>query len=46
MLVALTAVSSMEFSLSAFEVTSHLFYPMMLFISYLVFIFIIPERKK
>ena len=45
-LVALTAVSAMEFSLSAFEVISHLYYPMMLLISYLVFIFIIPERKK
>ena len=46
MLVALSAVSAMDFSLSAFEVISHLFYPMMLFISYIVFIFIIPERKK
>ena len=46
MLVALTAVSAMGLELSAFQVISNLFYPMLLLLSYLVFIFIIPERKK
>ena len=45
-LVALTAVSSMNLTLGAFDIISHLYYPMMLLVSYLVFIFIIPERKK
>jgi Na+/H+ antiporter NhaC len=46
MLVALSAVSTMGLELGAFEVISHLFYPMMLLVSSLVFMFIIPERKK
>ncbi len=46
MLVALSAVSTMGFELTAFEVIGHLFYPMMLLISSLVFMFLIPERKK
>ena len=46
MLVALSAVGTMGFSLSAFEVIAHLFYPMMLFVSSLIFMFFIPERKK
>ncbi len=46
MLVALSAVGAMGLELGAFEVISHLFYPMMLLLSSLVFIFFIPERKK
>ena len=46
MLVALSAVSAMGLELSAFEVISHLFYPMMLLLSSLVFIFLLPDRKK
>ncbi|MBQ9736098.1 MAG: Na+/H+ antiporter NhaC family protein [Clostridia bacterium] len=45
MLVALAAVSELGGSLSAFSVIAHLFYPMALLLSSLVFIFLIPERK-
>ena len=45
MLVALTAVGTMGLELSAFDVISHLFYPMMLLISSLVFMFFIPDKK-
>ncbi len=46
MLVALSAVSAMGLELGAFDVIIHLFYPMMLLLSSLVFMFLIPERKK
>jgi Na+/H+ antiporter NhaC len=46
MLVALSAVGTMGFELSAFEVIAHLFYPMLLLVSSLIFIFIVPERKS
>ncbi len=45
-LVALSAVSTLGFELSAFSVIKNLFYPMLLLLSSLVFIFIIPEKKK
>ena len=45
-LVALSVVKTMGFELSAFDIIQNLFYPMMLLISSLVFIFIIPEKKK
>ncbi len=45
-LVALSAVSTLNFKLSAFDVIPYLFYPMILLVSSLVFIFLIPERKK
>ena len=45
-LVAMSAVSTMGLNISAFDIISHLFYPMMLLLSSLIFIFIIPERKK
>ena len=45
-LVALSAVSTMGLELGAFEIISHLFYPMMLLLSTLVFMFFIPDRKK
>lgn len=46
MLVALSAVSAMGYSLSAFTVIANLFYPMILLVSSLVFMFLIPERKS
>ena len=45
-LVALSAVHAMGLELGAFSIIAHLFYPMMLLLSSLVFIFIIPERKN
>ena len=45
-LVALTAVSAMGLQLGAFDIISHLFYPMMLLCSSLVFMFLIPDRKN
>ena len=46
LLVALSAVSTMNLTLGAFEIITHLFYPIMLLLSSLVFMFIIPERKN
>lgn len=46
MLVALSAVGTMGFELSAFDVIKYLFYPMLLLVSSLVFMFFIPERKS
>ncbi|MBR2868121.1 MAG: Na+/H+ antiporter NhaC family protein [Clostridia bacterium] len=45
-LVALSAVSTLGYELTAFDIIRYLFYPMMLLLSSLVFIFIIPEKKK
>lgn len=45
-LVALSAVHTLGYDLTAFEAIRFLFYPMMLFVSSLIFIFIIPEKKK
>lgn len=45
-LVALSVVNTMGLELSAFDVIRNLCYPMMLLISSLVFIFLIPEKKK
>ena len=44
-LVALSVVSTMGHQLSAFDIITNLYYPMMLLISSLAFIFIIPEKK-
>ncbi len=44
-LVALSVVSTMGFEMTAFDIIANLFYPMMLLVSSLVFIFFIPERK-
>ena len=46
MLVALSAVQVLGIELSAFEVIAHLFYPMLLLASCLVFIFLVPERTE
>ena len=45
-LVALSVVNTMGMELSAFDIIRNLCYPMMLLISSLVFIFLIPEKKK
>ena len=45
MLVALTAVSALGHSVSAFEVIPYLFYPFLLLISSLIFIYLIPDKK-
>ena len=44
-LVALSAVGTMGGSLGAFDIIANLFYPMMLLLSSLVFIFFVPEKK-
>ena len=46
MLVALSTVGTMGFALSAFSVIAHLFYPMALLLSSLVFMFFVPEKTK
>ena len=44
-LVALSAASTLGFELSAFQIIAHLYYPMLLLVSSLVFIFLVPEKK-
>ena len=46
MLVALSAVGTMGFELAAFEVIPYMFYPMLLLISSLIFMFLVPSREK
>ncbi|MBR6534616.1 MAG: Na+/H+ antiporter NhaC family protein [Clostridia bacterium] len=46
MLVALSAASTMGYSISAFDIIPNLFYPYMLLLSSLIFIFFVPERNK
>ena len=46
MLVAVSAATSLGASVSAFEIIPYLTYPMLLLVSSLVFIFIIPDKKK
>ena len=45
-LVALSAVTTLGYKLSAFDVIANLFYPMLLLLSSLVFMFFIPEKKS
>ncbi len=45
-LVAISAVNTLGFEISAFDIIKNLFYPMMLLASSLVFIFFIPEKKS
>lgn len=45
-LVAISAVNTLGFEISAFDIIKNLFYPMMLLLSSLVFIFFIPEKKS
>ena len=44
-LVAMSAVATLGGQISAFDIISNLYYPMMLLLSSLVFIFVIPEKK-
>lgn len=46
MLVALSAVATLDIELSAFSVMAYLFYPMLLLISSLIFIFFVPEKRE
>jgi len=46
MLMAITAVTGMNESITAFQIIPNLIYPYMLLISSLVFMFIIPEKRK
>lgn len=45
-LVALSVVNTLGYELSAFEIIKNLFYPMMLLISSLIFIFFVSEKKN
>ena len=45
MLVALSSAAELGYELSAFDVIPNLYYPFLLLISSLLFIFVIPERK-
>ena len=45
-LVALSVVNTLGYELTAFQIISRLFYPMILLLSSLLFIFVIPEKKK
>ena len=45
MLVAISAVHELGNEISAFEIIPKLFYPGMLFLSSLIFIFLIPQKK-
>ncbi len=45
-LVALSVVHTMGLELSAFNIISNLYYPMMLLLSSLVFIFFVPDKKS
>jgi len=46
MLVAISAATELGQEVSAFDIMPNLFYPYMLLISSLVFIFVIPDKKK
>ena len=46
MLVAISAAKELGLSVSAFDIIPNLFYPGMLLISSLVFIFLIPQWKN
>lgn len=46
MLVAVSAAKEMGYAVSALEIMPNLFYPYMLLISSLIFIFVVPERAK
>ena len=46
MLVAISAVSELGYSITAFQILPKLFYPMLLIVSYLIWIYVIPEGKS
>lgn len=45
-LVALSVVTTLGYEMSALDIIKNLFYPMMLLISSLIFIFLIPEKNR
>lgn len=45
-LVAVSTVTTLGYTISAFDIIGKLFYPMMLLLSSLMFIFAIPEKKE
>lgn len=45
-LVSLSVVNTLGYEMSAFQIISKLFYPTLLLLSSLLFIFVIPEKKK
>jgi len=45
-LVAVSAVNTLGYEISAFDIIKNLFYPMLLLLSSLVFIFFVPEKSK
>jgi len=45
-LVALSAVSTLGITLNAFDIMQYMYYPMMLLVSSLIFIFLIPDKTK
>ncbi|MBQ1967203.1 MAG: Na+/H+ antiporter NhaC family protein [Clostridia bacterium] len=45
-LVAVSTVTTLGYTISAFDIIKNLFYPFMLLLSSLVFIFVIPEKKE
>ena len=45
-LVAVSTVTTLGYTISAFDIIKNLFYPFMLLLSSLVFIFLIPEKKE
>ena len=46
MLVALSVAAELGYAVSAFDIIPNLIYPFMLLLSSLVFVFLVPERKK
>lgn len=46
MLIAISAATELGYEVSAFDIIPNLFYPYMLLISSLVFIFLLPERPQ
>ena len=46
MLVAISACTTLGHSISAFQIIPNLFYPYLLLLSSLVFIYLVPERKQ
>ena len=46
MLVAITAAADMGQTVTAFQIMPFLFYPMLLLVSSLLFIFVVPEKKN
>ena len=46
MLVAISAASELGYAVSAFQIIPLLFYPFLLLLSSLAFIFLVPEKKE